>query len=213
MASAKAGLKMKASVKARRFPVAAACLALLAGGCETMEDYSLTGKVWSTHEFSKWNEPEPSPRLALYEAPDHSQLLVVYDAHSEKHSAVKRRAYYLQPNEARIAERKEPTFVDPAAAEGMVPVPVFEAKTLGTNLPAGFTNYAIVSESGRSFTLYPQATPLGACELPVYRETSNTALRVGLTPFAAAGDVVMVGVVASFMALYVACESGFTYTP
>ena len=188
-------------------------LALLVGGCETVEDYSLTGKVWSTHEFSKWNEPEPSPRLELYETPDHSQLLVAYDAHSEKHSAVKRRAYFMQPNEARIGERKAPVFVDPAVARGLTPIPVFEAKTLGTNLPAGLTNYAVLAESGRSFTLYPQASPLGGCELPVYRETSNTALRVGLTPFAVVGDVVMVGVVASVVALYVACATGFYYSP
>lgn len=204
---------MKRAYRAGWVPTAVAGLALLVSGCETVEDCSLTGKVWSTHEFSKWNEPEPSPRLALYETPDHSQLLVVYDAHSEKHSAVKRRAYYLQSNEARIAERKEPAFVDPAAAEGLVPIPVFEARTLCTNLPSGFTNYAVVSESGRSFTLHPQATPLGACELPVYRETSNTALRVGLTPFAVVGDVVMVGVVASVAALIIACESGFYYSP
>ena len=204
---------MKPWVRVWRLPGAAVGLALLVGGCETVEDYSMSCKVWSPHEFSKWNEPEPNPHLALYETPDHSKLLVVYDAYSEKHSAAKRRAYYLQSNEARIGERKAPGFVDPAAAQGMQPIPVFEAKTLGTNLPTGLTNYAILAESGRSFTLHPQASPLGACELPVYQESSATALRVALTPVAVVGDVVMVGVVASVMALYLACATGFYYSP
>jgi hypothetical protein len=92
-------------------------------------------------------------------------------------------------------------------------IPVFEQGAVVTNFPTGLTNYAVLSESGREFTLHPQAEPLGAFQLPVYPESSGTAMRVAITPFAAVGDTVMVGLVASAVALVVACESGFSFTP
>jgi len=139
----------------------------LACGCETVQKYSLSYKVWDTDDFRKWSEPSPNPRLALFETPDHTKLLVAYDAFSEKHSAIRRQAYYLAPNHARISAGKVPRLVRPAAAEGMTPIPVFAQSALATNLPTGLTNYAILSDSGREFTLHPQAEPLGSFQLPV----------------------------------------------
>jgi hypothetical protein len=191
----------------------AVCLLFLVSGCETVQDHSLSYKLWDNADLSKWSEPSSNPRLALFESPDHTKLLVVYDAVSEKHSVVKRQAYYLEPNQARISAGKAPKFTDPAAAEGMTPIPVFEAATIATNPPTHLTNYAILSESGREFTLHPQAERLGAFQLPAYPETSGTIVRVALTPLAAVGDTAMVGVVAAFAALIVACESGFYYAP
>jgi hypothetical protein len=185
----------------------------LFSGCETVHEYSLTYKVWSTDEFNRWSEPETNPFLALFETPDHAKLLVAYDVYSEKHSKAKRRAYYLQPNLARIEAGKAPKFVPTVVPEGMRAIPVFEAKALGTNPAPNLTNYAILDESGRAFALYPQAEPLGALRLPVYPESSGTPVRVLLTPFAIVGDTVMVGVVASVAAVVVACSSGFTYGP
>ena len=69
------------------------------------------------------------------------------------------------------------------------------------------------AESGREFTLHPQAESFGSFQLPVYPESSGTAVRVALTPFAAVGDTVVVGLVASAVALILACESGFGFTP
>jgi hypothetical protein len=101
-----------------------ACLLCLACGCETVQNYSLSYKVWDNDDFCKWSEPLPNPRLALFETPDHAKLLVAYDAFSEKQSVIKRQAYYLAPNQARIGEGKAPRLVPPAAAEGMKPIPV-----------------------------------------------------------------------------------------
>jgi hypothetical protein len=149
----------------------------------------------------------------LFETPNHTNLLVVYDAYSERRAVNKRQAYYLQSNQARIRAGKAPKFFPPLAAEDMRPLPVFEQSAFVTNSPTGLTNYAVLSESGREFTLQPQAEPLGAFHLPVYRERSGTAIRVALTPFAVAGDTVMVGLVASVVALVMACESGLSFTP
>ena len=95
----------------------------------------------------------------------------------------------------------------------MTPIPVFEAATIVTNPPTHLTNYSIISESGREFTLHPQAERLGAFQLPSYPESPGTIVRIALTPLAAVGDTVMVGLVASVVALIVACQSGFTYAP
>jgi len=188
-------------------------LGALFSGCETVHEYSLSYKVWDTDDFRKWSEPSSDPRLALFETPDHTNLLVQYDAFSEKHSVIKRQAYYLQPNQARIAAGKAPKFVPPAAPEGMRPIPVFEARALATNRPTALTNYAIVADSGREFTLHPQAVPLGAFPLPVYPENSGTVTRIALTPLAVIGDTVMVGLVVSAVALIAACQSGFGFVP
>jgi len=64
-------------------------------GCETVEKYSLTYRVWDNGNWCKFNEPMPNPNLALFEATNHAYVLVEYDAFSEKHSAVKRCAYFL----------------------------------------------------------------------------------------------------------------------
>lgn len=191
----------------------AVCLALMVTGCETVQQYSLSYKLWNNEDWRKWNEPAPNPRLALFDTRDHTNLLVEYDAYSEKRSTIKRQAYYLQSSQARINEGKAPKLVKPAAAEGMESIPVFEAKAIGTNAPTHLMNYAIISESGREFSLHPQAEPLGAFRLPVYPESSGTIMRVALTPFTAIGDTVMVGLVASVVALYWACESGFSFSP
>ena len=191
----------------------AVCLLVMVTGCETVQDYSLSYKLWTNDEFRKWNEPAPDPHLAVFEAQGHTNLLVAYDAFSEKHSAVKRQAYYLQPDQARIRAAKAPKLVAPVAAPGMRSIPVFGAKAVATNPPTHLTNYAVLSESRREFTLQPQAEPLGAFPLPVYPESSGTVIRVALTPLAVVGDTAMVGLVAAVVALLAACASGFGFSP
>ena len=207
------GEAMKQPLRVWRVRGLAACLLFLVSGCETVQEYSLSYKVWDNSDFSKWSEPTPNPHLAVYESPDHTKLLVEYDAYSEKHSVIKRQAYDLQSNQARISAGKAPKLVDLAAAGNMTSIPVFEAAMIVTNPPPHLTNYAVISESGREFTLHPQAERFGAFQLPAYPESSGTIVRVALTPFAAVGDTAMVGAVASVVALIVACESGFTYAP
>jgi hypothetical protein len=204
---------MKQLARVWRVGGLAACLLFLGSGCETVQEYSLSYRLWDNSDLSKWSEPSSNPRLAIFESPDHTKLLVEYDAVSEKHSAIKRQAYYLEPNQARISAGKAPEFIALAAAGGMTSIPVFEAATIATNPPTQLTNYAILSESGREFTLHPQAERLGAFQLPAYPESSGTMVRIALTPLAAVGDTVLVGAVASVAALILACESGFTYNP
>jgi hypothetical protein len=187
-------------------------LLVLGCGCETVHDYSLSYRLWD-QDLRKWNEPSPTPHLALLTTTDHTNLLVEYDAYSEKHQRINRKAYDLLSNQERIRARKAPRFIATPTTNGLTRIPVFEAKTF-TNAPAAqLTNYAIIATSAREFSLYPQAGPIEPFQLPVYPESSGAFTHVILTPVAVAGDAAMVGVVAGVVALIGLCESGFSFSP
>jgi hypothetical protein len=74
--------------------------------------------------------------------------------------------------------------------------------------------YGVITQEGRGFTLYRPAESAAASDfdLPVYAETSGTATRVVLTPFAVAGDTAMVGVVAAFVGFLLWVQGGGAYS-
>ena len=189
-------------------PLVQAGLLLFVTSCQTVEDHSLTFRLWDNGELRKFSEPAPNPNLALFEATNHADVLVQYDAFSEKHSTVKRQAYYLQRNEARVAAGKKPKWVNLAAADGMKPVLVLPTQNVHTNPPPELPAYAVVTREGRAFTLYRPTESEATFDLPVYPETSGTPTRIVLTPFAVAGDAVMVGAVAAVVVFLLWVQSG-----
>jgi hypothetical protein len=199
-------MKVKSSVALSQF--VAAGLLLLLTGCEMVEKHSLTYRLWDNGDLRKWSEPAPNPNLAIFEATNGTDLLVQYDARSEKRSAVKRRAYYLLQNEARIVAGKKPKLVSLAVADGMKPIAVLPTQVPVTNLPPGLAAYAVVTKEERGFTLYRPPQPAAIFDLPVYAETSGTPTRIVLTPFAVVGDTVMVGVVAAVVGSYLWAQGG-----
>src|SRR4051794_15255794 len=58
-------------------------LVVLMAGCETARDYSLTYKVWDAAQRPS-NRPAPDPKFALFVSRTNNELLVVYDALSER---------------------------------------------------------------------------------------------------------------------------------
>jgi hypothetical protein len=199
---------MKVKSRAAMSQLVAVGLLLLFTGCKTVEKHSLTYRLWDNGDLSKWSEPAPNPNLAICEATNGTDLLVQYDAFSEKHSVIKRRAYYLQRNETRIAAGKKPKLASLAVADGMKPIAVLPAQVAVTNLPPGPAAYAIVTKEERGFTLYRPPQPAATFDLPVYAETSGTPTRIALTPFAVAGDTVMVGVLAAGVGFLLWVQSG-----
>jgi hypothetical protein len=177
-------------------------------GCTTVEKYSLTYRVWDYDDWRKWSEPAPNPNLALFESTNSTDVLVQYDAFSEKHSKVKRCAYYVHPNQARIDAGTKPELVKPSEADGMKPIPVLLTQGTLTNQPPKLPAYAVVTREGRGFTLYRSMGSESAFDLPVYVETSGTPTRVVLTPFALAGDTVMVGGVAAVVGFLLWAQIG-----
>ncbi len=68
--------------------------------------------------------------------------------------------------------------------------------------------HAVPSIDGRKFTLVRPTAPTGTNELPVYLASSGTWIRVLETPFAVAGDTVMVGGVAAVAGFLLWVQSG-----
>ena len=193
---------------AERFRLVPVGLVLLLTGCETVENYSLTYRLWDNEDLSKYNEPAPNPNLALFENTNPANVLVQYDALGEKHTEITRRSYYLWPNQARVAEGKQPRWVKPAAAEGMKPIPVMSYQNAPTNPPPERTPYAVTTQEGRAFSLYRPPEPTETYDLPVYPETHGTATRLALTPFAIVGNTVMVCGVGAVVGFLVWVQSG-----
>ncbi len=185
-----------------------AVLVLPLTGCTTVEDYSLTYRVWDTDEWRKFSEPAPNPNLALFETTNHGDVLVQYDAFSEKRSTVKRLAYYLPPNQARTDPGTKPKLVNPSVADGMRPIPVLPAQAGLTHQAPEPSAYAVVTKEGRGFTLYWPTESASAFDLPVYAEASGTPTRVMLTPFAVAGDIVVVGTAATVVGFILWAQIG-----
>ena len=182
-------------------------LMLLFTGCGTVEKYSLTYRLWDNEDLSKYNEPAPNPNLALFETANLANVLVQYDSLGEKHTEITRRSYYLWPNQARVAEGKKPRWVRPVVTEGMKPIPVLSDQDAATNSSPARTLYAVTIREGRAFNLYRPPEAKETYDLPVYPETYGTTIRVALTPFAIAGDTLMVcgvGAVVGFL-LWVQC--------
>ena len=176
--------------------ILAALLAGMAGGCQTAKDCSLTYKLWGNDRLRSFCEPAPEPNLALFDAESRQDVLVAYDSLSDQCDDIQRRAYFLEANRAIIAARKKPHFVPPNRAAGMKVIPVIGGpESVMTNAPGPFASFATTNKS--AFRLHRQGYPPEVCELPVYDDHSATFTRVALTPFAVAGDVVMVGVVAA----------------
>jgi hypothetical protein len=139
---------MKAKSSVAMVPLLAAGLLLLATGCQTVEDYSLTYRVWDNDSWCKFSDPAANPNLALFEATNHAYVLVQYDAFSEKHSRFERHAYYLHPSQARVAAGPKPELVKPSAADGMNPIPVLPTQSALTDQPPGVPAYAVVTKMG-----------------------------------------------------------------
>jgi hypothetical protein len=199
---------MKTKSNIAMLPLVAASLLLLGTGCETVKKYSLTYRVWDNDDWCKFNEPMPNPKLALFEATNHAYVLVEYDAFSEKHSKVKRCAYYLDPNQANVYAGTKPELVKPLSADEMKPILVLSTQGALTNPPPGLPAYAVVTKGGRRFTFYRSMESEATFDLPVYVETSGTPIRIMLTPFAMAGDTVMVGAVAAVVGFLLWAQIG-----
>jgi hypothetical protein len=188
-------------------------MAISLTGCETVKECSLSYKLWSNNEMSSFAEPASDPRLALFANRRGEDVLVQYDETSERSDQVRRRAYFLEPNAERIAQHKKPRFADPQAAATMDPVPPGQTRAWMTNVAPGQIAPVTWTQDGRDFSLLRNGEVDGPYALPVYPESKGTLVRVTLTPFAAAGDTAMVGVVAAVIAFIGACESRFSWSP
>jgi len=174
----------------------------LGGGCQTVEDHSLTYKLWDKGNIS-FCQPAPNLELALFKVPADNDILVEYNALSDQTVKVSRLAYFMAASEARIAQGKAPHFIKPGQFPTLQPIP----QAVSAN------EYVLVSTNGKSFTLFQPNRPPEHHDLPFYQDDHWSATRVALTPFAVTGDAVIVGACAGLMAVWVLCESGTAIRP
>ena len=179
-------------------------LLILSAGCTTVEDYSLTYKLWNNPQLRRFAEPAPDPHLALFARPPNNDALVQYDETREQNEVVHRRAYFVKQNAERIGLQKKPHFVNPQIANTMDQIPQRETPPGSTNLaPSSCSFVAMSTNSGHEFLILRNDTTEGPYALPTYLESNGNFLKVALTPFAIAGDTVLVGLVASVAAAYI----------
>jgi hypothetical protein len=182
----------------------AVMLAALGCGCKSVQDCSLTCKLWENDQRS-YCEPLSDPELALFDAASKNDVLVQYSAISDRHDGVLRRSYFLEANRARILVGKSPHFFHGKPHDDWQAIPV-NGKTPPAACSVSTNAYA--TANGKDFTLYWQNRPPEYCQLPDYRDDHNTLQQVALTPLAFAGDVVIFGSVISFVAGYEYLQSG-----
>jgi len=173
-------------------------LAGLGGGCQTVEDHSLTYKLWDKGNIS-FCQPAPNPELALFKVPAQNDLLVEYNALSDQKVKISRLAYFMAASEACIAQGKAPHFIKPGQFPNLKPV----SHEVSTN-----DEYVMAGTDGKSFMLFrPNQNP-ERHDLPFYQDDHWSVTRVALTPFAVTGDAVIVGACAGVMAVWMLCENG-----
>jgi hypothetical protein len=169
-----------------------------------------TALLWNRSTFANYCSPASPPNLALYYSAERKDLLVQYDEKCEHEKTVHRRYYWLDPNTDKVRRGGQPHFVSPALAEGLEPVPRFEARA--SPPPLGLNGlYAVASGKNDWFTLYAGEKELEAYGLPKYNLASGTGKKVLLTPLAVAGDATVVGLVGGLILAANSDDSDFDF--
>jgi hypothetical protein len=195
--------------------VVLAVQAMLLTGC-------VTAKVWEPHNFAGFHEPaEPANIQLLYSTQTHD-VLVEYDEKVGHKGATRRRAYWLDQNQAKEGKEVRPHFVSLKQAEGLQPIPVAVSIEKGETSPSiglfatatnsfGFQLYG----TGKNQSNEPLANPtiLGDHELPAYYDSAGRRRKIMLTPPAVLADASIVAGCAAILAAYAYAQSGGSWAP
>jgi hypothetical protein len=187
--------------------------ALLLTGC-------VTAKVWQPHNFAGFHEPADPSNVKLFYSSQHEDVLVEYDEKVGHKGATRRRAYWLEQNQAKEGREERPRFVSLKEAVGLQPLPVSESgeeadssSTIGlfatTTNSFEFQLYGI-SENQTNGTL-AKATILGDHELPAYYDSSGRRRKIMLTPPAVLADASIVAGIAALIVAYAYAQSGASW--
>jgi hypothetical protein len=143
-------------------------------------------------------EPANDAKLEVFILPSRD-VLVRYDELRERDGTTRQRAYLLSKNVDRIRRHEKPRFCNPASIPDLQAVPVTNLSIVQPDLPRVSAGY---SSDRKTFELIGIPGLDGTYELPVYVENNGAVLRMALTPFAIAGDIVVVGAVVGVAAAY-----------
>lgn len=195
----------------------ASLLAVAGGGCDTIQDHSLTYALWSDNRDTSHCRPQADPDLKLFAAKHPPEVLVEYKAVSDRSQGVQRRAYFLHANAGRLAACKPPRFVDFRREAGLAPIPIVPSESK-TNSPV-CTNAVFAVCQADTFTLVRSESSPEFCLLPYYQDgiVVHSWKSVALTPFAVTVDTVVdvgvIGAAAGCLALYAFCAGNTAWRP
>jgi hypothetical protein len=119
---------------------------------------------------------------------------VQYDALSEGQSSVKRKAYYICPDQADSVTGQKPQFVKVTVAEDLKPIPIFPTEPDATHAPARPIPHAVAAPDRPCFTLHHDKGQARSICLPVYVENSYLASRLAATPVTVVTDAFVLSV-------------------
>jgi hypothetical protein len=195
----------------------AVALSPLMTGCEVVNQYSFTHKLWSDTALINHYEPAQPAHLKLFQDRHKSDVLVQYDESREKNGAVRPRAFFLRPNLEKLAEGGKPHFVKPSEAEELQIIPVVShsstnAASIAAGAPGAEALHAEVSADGTRFTLFSGDQEIGAYDLPVYVDPSSHTTKILVTPFALVGDAVLIGAFGAVLMIIGLAHTGFSGT-
>jgi hypothetical protein len=195
--------------------VVLAVQAILLTGC-------VTAKVWEPHNFAGFHEPANPANVQLFYSNQRQDVLVEYDEKVGHKGHTRRRAYWLEQNQAKEGTEKHPHFVSLKQGQGLSPIPVIESIEKTNSL----TNIGLFALSTNSFgfQLYgssenqnneslAKATLLGDHELPAYYDSAGRRRKIMLTPPAVLADASIIGGYAAIIAAYAYAQSGGSWAP
>ena len=177
--------------------ILASLMAGLGFGCKSVEDISLTYQLWDSGG-NNYCRPQANPELALSEVASQNDILVEYNAINSRHDGVRRLAYFLIANQARINEEHPPHYIDPQKYHDTKRIPVVSQKSLKAgDVPANY--YATVEAGGRSFTMFYPGQKPEFYKLPLYKDDPVPFGKVALTPVTLAEDATLFGIFAGII--------------
>lgn len=173
-------------------------------GCQSVKDYSLTHRLWTSAEMRVFYEPAADPRLEFFYDRTQGDVLTVYDETHETRNGRRRRAYFANRNRIGVEAGRKPRFVNPERSRGL---PAILAESAPASSSHASTLHVFVATNGQHFT-FSGGFGDHDYQLPVYPDHAGVVSRVLFSPFAIAGDVVMVGVVAGVVVAYSYAQGG-----
>jgi len=193
--------------------VVLAVQAILLTGC-------VTAKVWEPHNFAGFHEPANPANVQLYYSSQRQDVLVEYDEKVGHKGATRRRAYWLEQNQAKEGREERPHFVSLKEAEGLQSIPMATSIEKAETYPSiglfavttnsfGFQVYG-TSENQNNGPL-AKVTTLGDHELPAYYDSAGRRRKIMLTPPAVVADLSIAAGIAALIAAYAYAQSGASW--
>lgn len=176
-------------------------------GCQTFEEHSLTGKLWSDPSLTDYYEPAGTATLKTFQQPPAHRMLVAYDERREKDSSLRRRAFFLPDSTPVLAAQRKPSFASPSPGAGWVEVPVVMAGEPAPAVPL----YVQLAADRKRFTVVRSGVADPPLQLPTYVDQGSTAFRVAMTPVAAVADVTVVAFWCGVVVAYAYASAPFVF--